>query len=320
MPIGYLGYLKLENQFLLTNTTGLNRQVNPLMSRAVWGAGWRNAAAVVAYADSQMHFEGAMNFELQGEPAIWNRIRDWLIENRAYSKDVLLSPDGIVVYNYLTDPADPRTGVWLSQANLTINNNSLVTVSATGMALRRREIDSNVNWKVGLKTNIGVPTKPMNPVPRNRNPILGWNCKAEIQWPNSPAFWSDPGNLLGMVLVQADLRINNNTQIIRGCTGNINPVAVLQGTINCEGSMNLWRDGPIPDPYGDSFNPGNFGADGASVIFRLGGAPALTCRVKHVLLTSEEHNLGGQNEPVTHNFGIAGIGDGIDPPFLMDQA
>ena len=40
MPLGYFGYLKLANIFLLTNSGGLNRQVNPMYSEAVWGAGW----------------------------------------------------------------------------------------------------------------------------------------------------------------------------------------------------------------------------------------------------------------------------------------
>jgi len=40
MSIGYYGYAKLSNIFLLTNTGGLNREVNPILSEAVWGAGW----------------------------------------------------------------------------------------------------------------------------------------------------------------------------------------------------------------------------------------------------------------------------------------
>lgn len=317
MPIGYLGFLNLENQFLLCNSTGLNRQVNPLQSNAVWGAGWHNAATVVAYADSQQHFEGAMNFELQGEPAIWNRVRDWLIEQRAFAKDARLSPNGIVVYNYALNPADFRTGVWLSQASFTIDATALVTLSCTGMALRRTETVANINWRNGLRDPLRRATKPLNPVPRNRNPIPGWNCAASVTWPNAPAFWNDPGNLQGMVLMQASVNFNNNTQIVRGCTGSVNPVAVIQGTMTVDGSMNLWRDGGIPDPYVPA---GNFGADGASVVFALGGAPALTFRIRHVLLTSDAHDVQGANTITSRNFGLAGVGDCINPPMEMDPA
>jgi len=317
MPIGYLGFLKLADQFLLCNSTGLNRQVNPLLSTGVWGAGWFNAATTTNYADSQQHFEGAMNFELQGEAAIWNLIRDWLIQQRAFPQNVILSPNGIVTYNYLIDGGDPRTGVWMSQAAITVDSTALITFSATGIALKRVEVVASTNWKVGLKTNVGAPVKPLNPSPRNRNPIPGWNTQALVTWPNAPAFWADPGALDGMVLTQANFTVNNNTQIVRGCTGDTNPVAVIQGTITVDGTMNLWRDGGIPDPY---VPDSNFTAENASVIFDLGGAPALTFRMRNILLTSDAHDVQGQNTLTSRNFGMAGLGDGVFPPFLMDLA
>ena len=53
MSIGYYGFAKLGGPnaapppagqyqpiLLLTNTVGLNREVNPILSEAVWGAGW----------------------------------------------------------------------------------------------------------------------------------------------------------------------------------------------------------------------------------------------------------------------------------------
>lgn len=317
MPIGYLGYINLESIYLLCNSTGLNRQVNPLQSNAVWGAGWYNAASVTNYADSQQHFEGAMNFEIQANSTIWNRIRDWLVEQRAYAKNVNLSPNGIVVYAYTLNVNDFRTGVWLSQCSFNIDATALITCSATGIGLKRTETVSNVNWRSGLRSNVGFPTAPLNPSPRNRNPIPGWNTQAQVTWPNAPAFWSDPSNLQGMVLQQATVNVNNNTQVVRGCTGSVNPVAVIQGTITVDGSMNLWRDGGIPDPYVPN---GNFSASGASVIFALGGTPALTFRMPHLLLTSDAHDVTGQNTLTTRNFGLAGLGDGVYPPLLLDQA
>jgi len=264
-----------------------------------------------------MHFEGGLNFELQSETAIWNGLRDWLIEERACAKDVTLSPNGVVVYDYLVDVADPRTGVWLSQAGFTIDNNALITIAATGMALKRTETENSLDFKTGLKTNIGLPVKPLNPTPRNRNPIPGWNAEAAVTWPNAPTFWSDPTALRGMVLQQANFTVNNNTQIIRGCTADPNPVAVIQGTMSVEGNMNLWRDGPIGDPYEPT---GNFTALNASVIFTLGGGSGLVFRLANVLLTSDAYDITGQNTPVTRNFGMAGLGDGVNPPFLMDLA
>lgn len=313
MALGYLGYAKIDNTFLLCNSTGLNRQVNPLESRAVWGAGWYNAAAVTNYADSQQHFEGPINFELQGNATIWNICRNWLIEDRVNPKSCVISPNGIVSYSYATDGADARKGVWVSQASFNIDSNALITVALTCIALKRAETNGNTSYKT-IRTSVGSPSNPMNPTTRNLNPIPGWYAAASVTWPNAPTFWST-SNLTGMVLMQSNINVNNNTQVIRGCTGDTNPVAVLQGTMSAEGSMNLWRDGGIPDPYG---TPGEFTAASASVVWTLGGS--LVMRVPHVLLRSDAFDVQGQNNPTTRNFGFAGIGDGTNPPFLMDAA
>jgi hypothetical protein len=315
MGIGYLGYAKITDKFLLCNSTGLNRQVNPLESRAVWGAGWYNAASVTNYADSQQHFEGAINFELQGDAELWDLIRDWLVEQRAFAKSCIISPNGIISYEYTKDDADPRSGVWMRQCSINIDNNALITMAATCIGLKRTEIITGSSY-ITMRTGVGAPTAPMNPAPRNRNPIPGWNAAATVVWPNAPAFYSQ-ANPAGMVLMSANVNVDNNTQIIRGCTGDVNPVAVIQGTISAEGAMNLWRDGGIPDPYG---TPGNFTAANASVTWSLGGAPALVFRLPHLLLRTDAYDVTGQNNPTTRNFGLAGVGDGVAPPFLMDAA
>jgi len=314
MAIGYLGYAKLANVFLLCSSTGLNRVVNPLMSSAVWGAGWYNAAQTTNYADSQMSFEGGINFEIQGTPSVWNLVRDWLIEQRAYSKSCVISPNGMVVYDYTTSGGDIRSGVWCKSTSFSIDSSSLITCATTGVALKRNETVTGAGYAANKRTNVGSPTNPLNPSPRNLNPIPGWNAQASVVWPNAPAFWS-AGSTQGMVLMKANINVNNNTQIIRGCTGDLAPVAVIQGVIQADGSMDLWRDGGIPDPYG---TPGNFTATAASVDFVLGGT--LQMHLPHLLLTSDTFDVQGQNNPTMRSFGIAGLGDGSGPPFTMDAA
>lgn len=314
MPIGYLGYAKLANTFLLCNSTGLNRQVNPLLSSAVWGAGWYDAAQHTNYADSQMAFEGAINFELQGSAVVWNLIRDWLIEQRAFAKSCTISPNGIVVYEYTQNGADIRSGVWCKSTSFTIDSGALITCAATGVALKRTEAVGAVGYAANKRIHVGLPTGPLNPAPRNMNPIPGWNAQATVTWPNAPAFWSLV-QTQGMVLMKASVNVNNNTQIIRGCTGDLAPVAVIQGVIHAEGSMDLWRDGGIPDPYG---TPGNFTATAASVSLVLGGT--LTMNLPHLLLTSDAYDVQGQNSPTNRTFGMAGLGDGTTPPILMVAA
>jgi hypothetical protein len=319
MPIGYLGYAKLANQFLLTNSSSLNRKIEPLYSEAVWGAGWYNAAKHTNYADSQQYFEGGLEFELQAQATVWNLIRSWLIEDRACSQSLVMSPNGFVVYDYTKDTNDSRTGVWLKSASFSIDAEQLIKVSAECIALKRTETVSQGKFCANMRSNPanGAPVNPLNPAPRNRNPIPGWNAAATIVWPDSQPFWSTPSNLTGMVLKSASINVNNNTQLIKGCTGDANPVAVIQGTITAEGDMSLWREGGIPDPYA---TPGVFTASNANIAFSLGGAGGLTFRMNYVVLTSDAHDIQGQDTPTTRNFGFAGLGDGISPPFLMDQA
>jgi hypothetical protein len=201
---------------------------------------------------------------------------------------------------------------------MTIDAEQLMTIAATGIALKRTENDNGDNFCSDLRNNVGIPTKPLNPSPRNRNPIPGWNTGAEVTWPNAPAFWEDPSNLFGMVLVRASVNLNNNTQIVRGCTGDKNPVAVIQGTMTVDGTMDLWRDGGIPDPY-EPFE--NFTAETASATFNIGVTTTpLVMRMDHILITTDAHDVQGQNTLTTRNFGFAGLGDGIEPPLVFEAA
>jgi hypothetical protein len=279
MPMGFLGYIKLANVFLLTQL-------------------------------------GGFTFELQGIPAVWNLISDWLVEDRVEPQDVVISPNGIAVQNYAKVSGDPRTGVWLSQAAFRVDAEQLVTVNCTGMAIRRTETYSASTYKA-IRVGPGVPTGPLNPVPINRNPFPGWAAKADITWPGAPPIYT-PNNPTGFVLRSADFTINNNTQIVKGCTGEVNPVAVLQGTIGVDGSITLWRDGPIPDPYAVSGQP--FRADGAYLTMSFGAVSPLQFLLRHILLMSDQYEIQGQNNLSTRVFGFSGLGEGLYPPFQMVAA
>jgi hypothetical protein len=316
MPLGYLGYIKLGSIYLLANTSGLNRQVNPLLSKAVWGAGWYNAAATTNYADSQQHFEGPVQFELQGSPVIWNLFRDWLVEQRVNPQSIELSPNGILRHAYTANLSDPRSGCWISQAAFSVDANALITVNATMMALKRTETATASSYKA-INVGPGTPTAPLNPAPHNRNPFPGWSAITTINWPGAPSIYTLV-NPTGFVLMNSNFTINNNTQIIRGCTGDANPVAVLQGTMAVDGSMTLWRDGPIPDPYDQPGTP--FTASGASLSMQFGSTSPLQFFIDHVLLTSDAHDIQGDNSPSTRVFGFAGLGNGTLPPFRMAAA
>lgn len=314
--LGYLGYLKLDDIFLLANSSGMNRVVNPIISQGVWGAGWYNSATV-AYADSQQNFEGTVAFELQAIPSVWNMIADWLVEQRVFAKSFSMSPNGVVEYFYNKVDNDPRSGAWCSQASFNIDAQSIVTVSATAIALIRQEV-ANASTYTDIRIGPGTPTGPLNPSPRNLNPIPGHNCYADITWPNAPPSWST-SNLNGFVMMNGSVNVNNNSQVIRGCTADPNPMAVLQGSMAVDGSITLWRNGQLLDPYGpDNSHVGSFTASEAHINMYFGGLSGQQAfLVRHVLLTSDAFDIQGMNSPTVRTFGFTGLGDGQYPPFQM---
>jgi hypothetical protein len=46
-------------------------------------------------------------------------------------------------------------------------------------------------------------------------------------------------------------------------------------------------------------------------------APQPQILIKHIILTSEEFTIQGQNTPVPRTFGFSGLGDGTAPPMVM---
>jgi hypothetical protein len=324
MPLGYFGYLKLGDPtdlggsiFLLTNSGGLNRQVSPILSESVWGAGWHTGATHTNYADGQQHFEGSVSFELQGIPSVWNMIVDWAIEQRVTPKSAVISPNGINIQKYEVKSGDFRTGTWLNTAGINIAPDASIKLDANIKALRREETATATSYKA-IKTGPGTPTAPLNPGPGyNQNPFPGWSAITNITWPGSPTIFSDT-NTGGFVLMNASFNYNNNTQIIKGITGDQNPAAVVQGTMAVEGTLALWMDGAILDPYDPLTAGGPFTASGAniSMVFGKGsGIPQIL--IAHVLLTSDEFTIQAQNTPSTRTFGFSGLGDGSGPPMVM---
>jgi hypothetical protein len=348
---------------LLTNTGGLNREINPILSDAVWGAGWYTGAQHTNYADSQMQFSGALTFELQGGiPAVWGLITDWLVNWRVFPQNLLVSPNGLAIQSFQADPAagvnpspgaNSRGGVWMNTAGFTIDPAASIKLNCNVIGLQRTETYSALNYK-GINTGTGgrygtsgrYPTLPLNPATvggkqtLNQNPFPGWSAQTQVNlWP--PNYPSPPGapptfdanHPSGMFMMSADWTFNNNTQVIRGCTGDANPAAVMQGVMAVEGTVRLFRDGVIPDPYAYQWPPtAPFTASTTNIMMVLGGGslppggqipppnssfPFPTIIFRHVLLTTEEFAIAGQNEPVPRTFGFSGLGDGTAPPMDM---
>jgi hypothetical protein len=326
MGMSYLGWAKIGNtpgvapsELLFCDSTGLDRQVEPILSKANWGAGWRNAASSVAYADNQMYFSGGINFEVQYNSTVWTLLKDWAVNQRAFPASMQISPDGYLNYLYQASSSDPRGGVWCDSLSLRISPDGFIAASVTGKALKRVEtVTTDHNYAANLRTNLSLPSSftnsLLNPSPFNRNPIPGWNARAAINWPNSPGVWQDGSNPYGFIFMEGNVTLNNKVQMIRGCTGDRIPAAMIVGTMEASGDMSLWRDGAIRDPYGDANNPSTFTASNAYVKLYLGGGADPAIALNNVVLSSDRYDMGGQDDRVPRAFGFYGLGDGTLAP------
>lgn len=211
MSLGYFGYAKLGGPtaspggqyspiLLLTNTGGMNRAVNPIVSEAVWGAGWWTGAQHTNYADSQMQFDGALTFELQGGlPTVWKLITDWLVNWRVYPQSMIISPNGLAIQSFQADTnpnGNTRGGVWMNSAGFTVDPAASIKLNCNVIGLQRSESYSASTYRA-VRTTPNVPTLPLNPAPINRNPFPGWLAQAQVNlWPpNYPAGAGWPGGL-----------------------------------------------------------------------------------------------------------------------------
>jgi len=341
---GVVGSTGLTGYMLLANTTGLEVQVNPILSTAVFGSGWYNAAQTTNYADNQLTYQGPIEFDLQGSGNIWAVVRNWGITNRAFPASLELSPDGSVVYQYVYSAVANFDGAWNQAMSLRFSPEALTKASVTAVALKRIQIFNDIQYFGNVTGTGDGPQNPLNPSTtngRNLNPIPGWNTNAQFVHVNS--ITNPPTAVTGSEAVTSitqwdtdynadfpidvmdyNFDITNNTVIIKTCNGKRVPSAVLQGTINTTGSVTLFREGGIKDPVQIDANapppqemPGYWWADSTRLLITIGGTVGMRVVIPYVLITSSDYGVRGQNEPSTRVCNFQGLGNGLQPPVLF---
>jgi len=209
--------------------------------------------------------------------------------------------------------------------SLTFDPEALVRASATAIAIKRTETFGDLQYFDNV-TGVGTPVDPLNPAPRNLNPVPGWNAEAAfvtdgVRWEDKPEFGYESDFPMEMLNFNVD--ITNNTVIVRTCNGKRVPSAVLQGTINTTGSTTLYREGGIKDPVkllADGFTeaPDYVFAEDTFLGINIGNT--LFVKVPFVLLSSSDYGVQGQNELSSRTFGFQGLGDGVIPPIQFPVA
>jgi len=156
MAMGYQGLAQVEitrdgtQGFvpLLIEGSSINMILEPIYSEAIWGAGWYNAATNVNYADNAIRYEGGLDFQLQASANIWNLVRDWAIEYRAFSRAARITPDASWVYYY--GPSQGNSGN--SRADYNDQGDGISADIVANQGRGRMGL-----WCQGLSLNTSVP-------------------------------------------------------------------------------------------------------------------------------------------------------------------
>lgn len=330
MAMGYMGYAKLGSTLLLTTGASVNLVLEPIYSSAVWGAGWYNAATTTHYADNAIRYEGSLDFELQGSSTVWNLIRDWAIEQRAYSKSLVISPDGMIEYQYTASGNYDNTGAWCQSLSFSTSQDSFVTCSANLVALTRAAADTGFSTYIGNRIgNTGgadmTAMNPLNPSGNNVDPIPYWRTNANL-YRNSVSFQSD------IETIEWSLDLSNNPVVLYTCNGSREPTAVLQGAIDATGSATFYHPDTVYDPISGDYSgvydwesPYLVAEDTEFKVEISTGTGNLELRLPAVLVEGDDYSIQGQSDVTSRGFTLKGLGgkvesDAILPPLLMSQA
>jgi hypothetical protein len=323
---------------LLINGSSINMQLNPMFSEAVWGAGWYNAATNVNYADNAITYEGGLEFQLQASSNVWNLIRDWAIEYRAFSRAARITPDASWVYYYgpsqaneadYNDAVKGRQGIWCRGLSLNTSEGSFVEGSLDCVALFRTvkgpselsPVDSNLNEVdpaqisyIDDRFGLSEPNNPLNPQrpeygnEPNFDPIPYWRTRAYVK--RDGVAMTSGG--LDIETLDWSVDLTNNTQILYTCRGVRGASAILQGSIDVSGNVTLYNPYGLPDPVfgfgsNDEFDPYLI-ADNTSFEIEIAGTNGLAIVLPAVVVESDEYSVRGQNEVTSRTYSLKGLG------------
>jgi hypothetical protein len=334
----------------LTTGASVNLVLEPIYSTSVWGAGWYNAATSAHYADNAIRFEGAIDFEMQASDAVWDLMGDWIVNDRAYSRSIDISPDGARVYHYLTTGAYNAdydlNGAWNTSASFSTSEGSFVTVSANMVALDRTETDpvggtdfsdySYIEQKTGVVagdcTELAL-TNPLNPGGNNVDPIPYWRTNAQLLTGTYTApFTGGAVPQTGLETVEWSVDVTQNQVILYTANGTRLPTALLQGPMDVSGNVVLYNEDGVFDPIIGPSGTGTLTSPfmfAENTWFRVsiarGADPTVYMEVPAVVVESDDYSITGQDAVTNRGFGIKGLGGRCNgtvtlPPFIMSDS
>lgn len=354
MPMGYQGYAKLTPSvgetpiLLLTSGASVNMTIQPIMSSAVWGAGWYNAAQTTHYADGGLTYEGSIEIDLQATQTTWNALRDWAIEYRAYSKTLEICPDGVKTYTFTSnqDQTDSTTydnsGAWCTSLSFSTSEGSFVTSSVGVIALDRTLGNTGQEDYISNRTGVTSAAEmtalnPLNPDGSNTSPIPFWQTNAELLYDAAGTYPMTNPPQTNLETVDWSVDVGNNHVLLYTCSGSREATALLMGPITASGNVTLYHPETVFDPiFGDTeFGVADIGTEESpfltaeTTMFKVtigrGTATDTTIILPAVMVNSDDYGLKDAGSITNRAFGLEGLGGRVSsgnilPPCVMSSA
>ena len=349
MGMGYQGYVKFthdsNSMVVLTTGASVNLVLEPIMSQAVWGAGWYNAATSAHYADNAIRYEGNIDLELQmGDSGnFWLFLRDFIINNRANAHTVEISPDGAHLYKYTAVANQMDTGAYCTSANFAASEGSFVTCGLGVVALTRTESNpeggtnyssfsylNQIEGVIGAESTEVTKTQPLNPDGTNNNPIPYWKSNALVCKGTYTTFQTTSLYQAGAEATDWGIDITNNEKILYTCSGVRNPKAVLMGPMGATGNVTLYHPTGIIDPIlGDGSNTNNnpySTAENTWFVIEIGTGTSgkVYIELPAVVIQADAYNISGADSVTNRAFTFTGMGGRVAssntlPPCIMSN-
>lgn len=306
---GYRGLVSLNDAILLATAGQINMAHNPINSSGVWGAGYQNAAEIVAYADNYLQLDGNMGCELTAGAA-FAAIKLFAFTNRGAAAGTPLSifPEGEHGF----------TGVaWGTSLSFSCATDAVLT--------------ADMNWASYIsEDNVIIPGD-------NSNSELGASGgELPMAYNGLYPYWAcncyggaDGGTLLKDI-INWSASYNSSIEFLKCCgkgtamqddnpfPAPLSPDYLILGAMSADGSYTVFA-------IKDEFDPNSFHKQN-SFAFEVASPAEPDPTAAHTIFFPKiVKSQGGTSVQtgssyITCDFSFTGIGDGKNPPMALDPS
>jgi hypothetical protein len=298
MSMGYMGYVKFGGNLVLATNASIVENSGQIMSGATRGAGWYHAGTH-HYSPDTIQYEGDINIELI--PAVWNFLKEWTVEERTKSKSVLISPDGINIYQFTgggTGEIGSLSGLWASSTSFSTSEGGVISCAIGVLGLHRdyNQDESYLENVHGLECG----EVPMNY--GNTTPYPFWKSLVKVISKGASPFSETTD------IIEWNIGCTNNPTVIYACTKSRGPLALVVGEMEASGSVVAFDMNGVNGMYSDNMMDASFEVT-IDEVNKLS--------LPRMIVESDGNDLTGNDSIVTRAFSFKGLAGPSLPSFLM---